>query len=75
MRHHVPHFGRNAGNPEEDTRILDNTRALWKREFGFVPKSYDGMTALTSDNGWSGNIDLSKTDPNFWDAQTAVLRS
>ncbi len=59
MRHHIPHFGRQKRNPVEDVRILDNTRGLWQSEFGFVPKSYEGMTALTSDNGWSGNVDLS----------------
>jgi len=61
IRHHVPHFGRDVRNPEEDMRILDDTRALWMSEFGVVPKSYEGMTALTSDNGWSGNVDLGST--------------
>lgn len=60
MRHHVPHFGRQTRGVEEDKIILDNTRNLWKDEFGYVPDSYEGMTALTSDNGWSGNVDLTK---------------
>lgn len=58
MRHHVPHFGRGVRNLEEDMRILGDTHVLWVKEFGAVPSSYDGMTALTSDNGWSGNVDL-----------------
>lgn len=60
MRHHIPHFGRKDRRVEEDKRILDKTRALWEAEFGFIPKSYEGMTALTSDNGWSGNVDLTE---------------
>jgi hypothetical protein len=72
MRHHVPHFGRDSRNPEEDTRILNNTRALWEKEFGYVPKSYEGMTALTSDNGWSGNVDLTAVFTP-WPAQLALL--
>ena len=72
MRHHVPHFGRGVRNLEDDMRILDNTRALWKKEFGYTPKSYKDMTALTSDNGWSGNVDLTGTFMP-WTAQMALL--
>lgn len=73
MRHHVPHFGRDSKSPEQDVIILDNTRDLWKQEFGYVPDSYEGMTALTSDNGWSGNVNLIGVDDSFWETQASIL--
>ncbi len=76
MLHHVPHFGRAERNEEEDTRILDNTRGLWVKEFGIVPASYEGMTVRTSDGAWSGNVDLSVlSDQAYWNEQRAVLLS
>lgn len=74
FRHHVPHFGRARRNVEQDKQLLRNTLELWAKEFGAIPASYDGMTALTCESGWSGNVDLTS---NFlsWEEQALILRA
>ena len=73
MRHHIPHFRRIERNVAEDLLILENTKAIWRKEFAQVPVSYEGMTELTSTSKWSGNMDLSMTNPTFWESQTRIL--
>ena len=74
FRHHVPHFGRAQRNLEEDKRLLCNTLELWAKEYGAIPASYDGMTALTCEGGWSGNVDLTGSFLS-WEAQALILRA
>ncbi|MFF5004767.1 glycine-rich domain-containing protein [Streptomyces phaeochromogenes] len=70
---HVPYFGRVVADKGQDSRIFENTLALWKQEYGQVPASYAGMADLTCSGGWSGTVDLTG---NFmsWDEQAKVLR-
>lgn len=70
---HVPYFGRNEANVEEDDRVLINTRELWEKVYGYIPASYEGMTAPTSSGGWSGTVDLTGGFMS-WADQDKILR-
>ncbi|WP_314410156.1 glycine-rich domain-containing protein [Streptomyces sp. DSM 40484] len=71
---HVPYFGRAEANVEEDDVVLTNTRALWEKVYGYIPASYEGMTAPTSSGGWSGTVDLTNGKFMSWAEQEKILR-
>jgi hypothetical protein len=71
---HVPYFGRTESNVDEDDRVLTNTRSLWEKVYGYIPDSYEGMTAPTSSGGWSGTVDLTASNFMPWAEQERILR-